>query len=89
MRRTVYQRARRRVERPWALTQGIRGPRYFRTLLGAQGWADANWPHGDGAEVKNLLTGHHYRRQNALWERRDAPEPAVEPRDPPYWIEGQ
>lgn len=86
--------ARRRAldERPYEARRGIHGPYRFRSLLGAQGWVDANWPPSpDGAEavIVNALSGARYRREGNVWRREGGePEPeaavASEP-EPPYW----
>lgn len=104
MRRAIRQRvigqrardaARRReaAERPYAARRGIHGPRRFRTLYGAQGWCDANWPGGD-PEIIEHLTGACWRRDDrGFWSRvggEPQPDAAAavdgDPAEPPYWM---
>lgn len=77
------------AERPYAARRGIHGPRRFRTLWGAQGWVDTNWPGGE-AEIVEWQTGARWRRDGGVWRRVDGAEPepaaAAEPPEPFYWM---
>lgn len=92
--RLARQRTREAVQRraaslrPYAARRGIHGPRRFRTLFGAQGWVDANWPGGE-PEIVESSTGARWRRNDGVWIREGGePQPAhpVEAAEPPYWM---
>ncbi len=78
------------VTRPYEARRGIHGPRRFRTLAGAQGWVDANWPRGD-AQITDCHSGWTYRRSaDGLWRQIGGdvePEPApADATEAPYWM---
>jgi hypothetical protein len=76
----------RRLERPWSARRGIHGPKHFKSLLGAQGWADEHWPEGE-VEIVNRVTGTRAvtRREGNWLSAEGDKELAEEPAEGPWW----